>query len=214
MINCTSSLDCRKLADISRSTRGVVILFCEQKCAIRILEDAKRLNMMDGHFVWLWVDTAETTGQRFNSTAEDMKEEAGRDKRETVTKQHIQSDISDTNRNYLLRNDQYLLFNDFAGPKEARAVRESGGPFLQKTSEASELPSGLLSLKPLPVRVDRHLVKGAARLLIATLKIVLEQCSRCLLEGRLKNSCWINSNEGMNFSNFFARLVPFLHCFL
>lgn len=189
-----------------------MILFCDQKCAIRILEDAKRLNMMDGHFVWLWVDTAETTGQRFNSTSEEIKEESSREKRETITEKPIKSDISDIHRNYLLRNDQYLLFNDLDGtrehPRARRVVRESGAgssPFFQKTSETSELPSGLLSLKPLPVRVDRHLVKGAVRLLIATLKVVLEQCPRCLFEGRLKNSCWMNSNEGMNFSNFFAR---------
>lgn len=188
-----------------------MILFCDQKCAIRILEDAKRLNMMDGHFVWLWVDTAEMTGQRINTTTtmEDnsntTKEEnnSHRDKRETS----IKSDISDIHRNYLLRNDQYLLFNDFEGTgdsKMPRVVKDSGTKTFY--SDASELPSGLLSLKPLPVRVDRHLVKGVARLLIATLKVVLEQCPRCLLNGRLvNNSCWANTAVYSEFSNIFSR---------
>lgn len=166
------------------------------------------------------------TGQRINTTttitAEDSaatKEESNREKRETTTKKSIKSDISDIHRNYLLRNDQYLLFNDFEGDVEtgkARVARESGAgtsssssssssSVFVKTVEASELPSGLLSLKPLPVRVDRHLVKGVARLLMATLKVVLEQCPRCLLEGRLVNSCWTNSSESTNFSNLFAR---------
>lgn len=190
-----------------------MILFCDQKCAIRILEDAKRLNMMDGHFVWLWVDTAEMTGQRINTTVEEQsttttKEESIREKRETATKKSIRSDISDIHRNYLLRNDQYLLFNDFEGDEKARVVRESGAggsSVIAKTVETSELPSGLLSLKPLPIRVDRHLVKGAARLLMATLKVVLDQCPTCLLERRLESSCWTNSSESTNFSNFFAR---------
>lgn len=199
-----------------------MILFCDQKCAIRILEDAKRLNMMDGHFVWLWVDTAEMTGgQRINTnnttsteegTTTTKEEMGGREKRETTaTKESIKSDISDIHRNYLLRNDQYLLFNDFEGDgKATRVVRESGAggsssSVIAKTVETSELPSGLLSLKPLPIRVDRHLVKGAARLLMATLKVVVEQCPRCLLERRLENSCWTNSSESTNFSNFFAK---------
>lgn len=194
-----------------------MILFCDQKCAIRILEDAKRLNMMDGHFVWLWVDTAEMTGQRINTTVTlddtvPMKEESIREKRASITQKSIKRDISDIHRNYLLRNDQYLLFNDLEGNgdegnRKARVVRDSsaGSPVFAKTSEASELPSGLLSLKPLPVRVDRHLVKGAARLLMATLKMVVEECPKCLFEDKLVNSCWTNNSEGTEFANFFAR---------
>lgn len=47
----------RKLADVSRATRGVVLLLCDVSDAVRVMDVAKRLNMIDGHFVWLWIDT-------------------------------------------------------------------------------------------------------------------------------------------------------------
>ncbi|KAK6640098.1 hypothetical protein RUM43_008375 [Polyplax serrata] len=47
----------RKLADVSRSTRGVVLLLCDLSDAILVMNVAKRLSMIDGHFVWIWLDT-------------------------------------------------------------------------------------------------------------------------------------------------------------
>ncbi|XP_058457456.1 uncharacterized protein LOC131434603 isoform X3 [Malaya genurostris] len=52
-----SDLIKRQLARISQSTRGVVILFCELHVARRILSEAKRMRMLNGHFIWLWTDT-------------------------------------------------------------------------------------------------------------------------------------------------------------
>ncbi|KDR14505.1 hypothetical protein L798_10206 [Zootermopsis nevadensis] len=48
----------RRLADISRSTRGVIVLICNLQTARQVTTEAKRLNMMSGHFVWLWIDTS------------------------------------------------------------------------------------------------------------------------------------------------------------
>jgi len=48
----------RRLADISRATRGVVLLICNLQTAKRVTTEAKRLNMMSGHFVFLWIDTS------------------------------------------------------------------------------------------------------------------------------------------------------------
>lgn len=53
----------RRLADVSRSTRGVIVLISDAETAQRVLHQAKRLNMLDGHFVWLWIDTASTMNQ-------------------------------------------------------------------------------------------------------------------------------------------------------
>lgn len=47
----------RKLADVSRSTRGVVLLLCDLSDTILVMNVAKRLSMIDGHFVWIWIDT-------------------------------------------------------------------------------------------------------------------------------------------------------------
>ncbi|KAK7872804.1 hypothetical protein R5R35_011925 [Gryllus longicercus] len=52
----------RRLADISRSTRGVVLMMCDAATARRVTAEARRLNMMSGHFVWLWVDTSVAGG--------------------------------------------------------------------------------------------------------------------------------------------------------
>ncbi|XP_037926578.1 uncharacterized protein LOC119661346 isoform X2 [Hermetia illucens] len=51
----------RQLAQISRSTRGIVLLLCGLDSARRIMSEAKSLNMDGGHFIWLWADTSSTT---------------------------------------------------------------------------------------------------------------------------------------------------------
>nr|XP_018917923.1 PREDICTED: uncharacterized protein LOC109044571 isoform X2 [Bemisia tabaci] len=48
----------RVLTEVSRSTKGVVVLICSELMTKRILAESKRLNMADGDFVWIWVDTA------------------------------------------------------------------------------------------------------------------------------------------------------------
>lgn len=52
---------CRQLAQISRSTRGVVLMLCELQATRRIMSEAQRLNMVGGHFIWLWADTTSST---------------------------------------------------------------------------------------------------------------------------------------------------------
>ncbi|XP_068081518.1 uncharacterized protein [Anabrus simplex] len=61
-VDSPSYLIFRKLADISRATRGVVLMMCDINVAKRITSEAKRLNMMSGHFVWLWIDTSASSG--------------------------------------------------------------------------------------------------------------------------------------------------------
>lgn len=51
----------RQLAEISKSTRGVVLLLCNLETARKIMSEAQRLNMVGGHFIWLWADTSSTT---------------------------------------------------------------------------------------------------------------------------------------------------------
>ncbi|XP_030021553.1 uncharacterized protein LOC115441093 isoform X2 [Manduca sexta] len=48
----------RRLAEISRLTRGVVVLICDIHYAKLVTDEAKRLNMLDGHFFWLWIDAS------------------------------------------------------------------------------------------------------------------------------------------------------------
>ncbi|RVE51149.1 hypothetical protein evm_004114 [Chilo suppressalis] len=48
----------RRLAEVSRLTRGVVVLICDIKYAKLVMKEASRLNMLDGHFFWLWIDAS------------------------------------------------------------------------------------------------------------------------------------------------------------
>ncbi|KAL1498139.1 hypothetical protein ABEB36_008987 [Hypothenemus hampei] len=189
----------RKLADISRSTRGVVVLCSDSKSAIRILDEAKRLNMMDGHFVWIWIDTASSINIR-NSSEVDLIDRAKRnlDAGEYREKRNafFHGDINDMHVNYLLRNDNFLLLNNnnnnpsVASSKINRKAHVSAPhrlSFNSKSERNSDLPAGLLSLKPLPIKVDRQLVKGAVRLLLTTLKSVFDQAPPWMLQKIVSN---------------------------
>lgn len=201
----------RKLADISRSTRGVVILMSDRSSAIRILDDAKRLNMMDGHFVWFWIDTAATINVK-NAT-DDERDPKDRPEERVKRSSLGKSDISDMHINYLLKNDQFLLFSRNHGVESSKLndrrphQRSRAGGSADSTGD---LPSGLLSLKPLPVKVDRHLVKGAVRLLVAALKLVIGRSPEWMLNnfvnGHLTNNCWKNvAIKENSFISEFAR---------
>ncbi|CAB3243412.1 unnamed protein product [Arctia plantaginis] len=48
----------RRLAEISRLTRGVVVLICDVNYAKLVMDEAKRLNMLEGNFFWLWIDAS------------------------------------------------------------------------------------------------------------------------------------------------------------
>ncbi|KAJ8954284.1 hypothetical protein NQ318_005867 [Aromia moschata] len=198
-----------KLADISRSTRGVVILMSDRQGAVRILDDAKRLNMMDGHFVWLWIDTAATITVK-NSTDEERDKEKDRPE-ERSRRSSENSDISDMHISYLLRNDHNLLFTRNYGVESSKSrIRQAPRASAEGIAGAGELPAGLLSLKPLSIKVDRHLVKGAVRLLVATLKLVIERSPQWMLnnlvKGPMSNNCWKNvATKENSFISEFAR---------
>ncbi|XP_053674177.1 uncharacterized protein LOC128724478 [Anopheles nili] len=51
----------KKLAHISRSTKGVVLILCNLKVARLVMVEAQRMKMLNGHFVWLWMDTTSAT---------------------------------------------------------------------------------------------------------------------------------------------------------
>ncbi|XP_066145804.1 uncharacterized protein [Euwallacea fornicatus] len=214
----------RKLADISRSTRGVVVLCSDSKSAIRILDDAKRLNMMDGHFVWIWIDTEGSINIR-NASDDDPVVRSKRDYDSDFIDDSIigtrekrsaflHGDISDMHINYLLRNDNFLLLNhdtpSVASSKVNRKApqRPSRVSSSSKSERMSDLPVGLLNLKPLPIKVDRHLVKGAVRLLITTLKSVVARSPGWMIQNLLSNvfvsSCWDEVQKDLSFSSNFG----------
>ncbi|XP_045475603.1 uncharacterized protein LOC123681313 isoform X2 [Harmonia axyridis] len=209
----------RKLADISRSTRGVVVLLSDKTSAMRILKDARRLNMMDGHFVWLWIDTSANISFR-ETTEEDKEKEASKNRKdvdlEERTKRSLtKNEMNDAHLSYLLRNDRYLLLNrDFEtrGPKSRKPHPEEIKSIIHvETDSQLELPAGLLYLRPLPVKVDRHLVKGAVRLLAVALKTAFNDSSFNFedLNHRFGSSnCWTPTKDlERNVSLHFGRIL-------
>lgn len=182
--------------------------------------------MMDGHFVWIWIDSAQNTS--FKNATEEAKDVAGEGERRSersvrserdTRNAHRESVLSDMHLHYFLKNDPFLLFNRHDGVESSKLKKSS--EIFDGESHANarkafgadtnyELPVGLLSLRPLPIRIDRHLVKGAVKLLVATLKVILDDCPDWLLDsialGELKTSCWKElGKEELNFSTLFAR---------
>lgn len=213
--------------------------------------------MVDGHFVWLWIDTvpsnstagvfstispteqpssADSSRRDKRNASDEAEDNYERDvfdrttdffrgKRNVVfNKDFIKSDISDMHVNYLVKNDQFLLFNRQQNGVESSkfkhlrdnvvSVRKEQpwkfqGYFAWRNS-SPELPAGLLNIRAVPMRVDRHLVKGAVRLLVNTLKTVLARCPDWLAQSialeDLSTSCWIQPSAGeFNFSSVFAK---------
>lgn len=259
---------CSRLADISRSTRGVVILMCNRGTAGRVLEEARRLNMVDGHFVWLWIDTEPanlspdsggvTTTDKPPTSNNKQRERENRNRREIPStpttmptpllqsptvpttmassvdreealrrhRELVKSDISDMHVEYLLKNDQYLMFNRDRDELLAKSKQNSGvtRKFRDKRPPSSrvpptktpsptpmtELPVGLLSIRAVPMKVDKHVVRGAVRLLVGTLRAALARCPPWLAQSialdRLETSCWAPASATeFNFSTVFAR---------
>lgn len=54
----------RVLTWISQSTRGVIAVATDSKGIENVMKEAKRLNMVSGDFVWIWMDTGVTTTQQ------------------------------------------------------------------------------------------------------------------------------------------------------
>lgn len=228
---------------------------CDRPSAGRVLDEARRLNMVDGHFVWLWIDTVPSNYTEGNSglpPTDRPPENTRRDKRNifegsldtsyyeertideekvffrnkrdiVFNKDFIKSDISDMHVNYLVKNDKFLLFNRQNGVESSKfkhlrdnivSVKKEQqwnlpGYFARRNS-SPELPAGLLSIRALPMRVDRHLVKGAVKLLVGTLKTVLARCPDWLAQSialeDLRTSCWSAPSAGeFNFSAVFAK---------
>lgn len=43
---------------MSRLTRGVIVLICDIHYAKHVMDEARRLNMLEGHFFWIWIDAS------------------------------------------------------------------------------------------------------------------------------------------------------------
>ncbi|KAI4461880.1 hypothetical protein MML48_5g00021469 [Holotrichia oblita] len=212
----------------------------------RILEYARRLNMLDGHFVWLWIntagslkdknytDTSETNQDRIEKRSAKFEAPKREDSTHHRDIDHFRNDINDMQFNSILKNDHFLFFNTnnrYRYNSNSRSKSDSETIYSRSRSRRDIffetaninvnpadkfggdrviLPQGLLSLRALPVRVDRHLVKGAVRLLVAALERALLNIPIWLVDNlqrtQMSTSCWRPSGDSeRNFSLFLAR---------
>ncbi|PNF41769.1 hypothetical protein B7P43_G03443, partial [Cryptotermes secundus] len=184
----------RRLADISRSTRGVILLICNLETAKQITTEAERLNMMSGHFVWLWIDTGASAM--------------------LAAQRNAPFPADDSTRNDANNNNATIDYpTAFEQPITQIPIRSRSRSSSSKRREresdedvADALPVGLLAMRTKPMRLDRHLVKGAVRLIADTLLEVLSKCIDWLpVPPSSNNSCWTTpSGAFQNFSNIFA----------
>jgi len=66
--------------------------------------------------------------------------------------------------------------------------------------------AGILSVKPEPVKLDRHLVKGSVRLLVSSLHNVLKRSADWLNALTIDTSCWVKPTlSNKNFSEMYAK---------
>lgn len=135
-------------------------------------------------------------------------------------KDFIKNDLSDMHANFLVKNDKFLFFNRQNEHSKLKSIRDSLlqakreqwklSSFFENRNNSPELPAGLLSLRAWPIKVDRHLVKGAVKLLVGTLRTVLNSMPASLAQNMaeedLSSSCWDAPSKGeFNFSIIFAR---------
>lgn len=189
----------------------MVVLFSDRPVAIRILDEAKRLNMLDGHFVWLWVDTAENMNFTRNHSEDAAVASVPEDRPKVRNKRQTKRDgLGDVHASYLLQNDRFLLFNGEFGIGEGHKVGfvggegyRAGGADLRVARGSVEFESRARENRQTPGERGREAVDSDA-------EGGAGGCSGCDAHGggwrAVKTSCWRPlDSRGMNFSNFFAR---------
>ncbi|KAJ9601165.1 hypothetical protein L9F63_000685, partial [Diploptera punctata] len=173
----------RRLADVSRATRGVILLLCDLQTAKQVTSEAKRLNMMSGHFVWLWIDTSASisivnstviNGVNLTSTVQVPKRRERTSNKVKYTEGPVKQLTSDM---LSLRLGDLLGFRESPTSDTWLYQDNSVSPSDDEHDDLDDsLPIGLLALRPQAMKIDRQVVKGAVRLLADTLYKVFAQC--------------------------------------
>lgn len=128
----------RRLAEVSRLTRGVVVLICDIHYAKLVMDEAKRLNMLEGHFFWLWVDASRDIDVFHNIgnktrfvEDDDMESESLTDKDEARYKRSDLNERDNIDNNLLKdKSDSEKLHK----PHKSTKVNVNGGSYVKNSS--------------------------------------------------------------------------------
>lgn len=120
-----------QLAQISRSTRGVVLLLCSIDVARKVMHEAQRLNMIGGHFIWIWADTSSTT-EFYNAAYHDISEVI-KDTKDLLDRSEYLSKKTDTGSDSTYDRIRELL--------ERKMDFDEMSPRRKNTENSDKLPS-------------------------------------------------------------------------
>ncbi|CAH2075356.1 unnamed protein product, partial [Iphiclides podalirius] len=171
----------RRLAEVSRLTRGVVVLICDIHYAKVVMDEAKRLNMLDGHFFWLWLD-ASSEFDVFRNIANSTQ----------------YTEDNDNDFASFRDKEEALLYDGFDRTKENKSII------------FNDLPIGLLALYPQPMVIDRTFIRSAVQITVGSLRRVLRACDAWSAQAQFLSdataSCWEEpSDAAADFSLEFVR---------
>ncbi|KAL1465216.1 hypothetical protein WDU94_004803 [Cyamophila willieti] len=174
----------RMLSEISRATKGVVLLMSDGKVTKKVMDEAKRLHMVDGDFVWLWIDTSAAVKANLNSSKQHIDNDAVEMITESREKRAKPGPFrSFESNNTFVRNKRrrFVFFHDdFVNKHHPLPSSSPSFPSYSPHSNYSlpPLPVGLLAVKALPMKIDKHFVRATMRMVFDSMrKTYLRYCS-------------------------------------
>nr|WRU22311.1 ionotropic receptor 12 [Paratrioza sinica] len=192
----------RMLSEMSRATKGVVLLMSDGRVAKKVMDEAKRLHMVDGDFVWLWVDTSAAVESKPNTSGSDIDSAPveiiteTREKRSRATFRSGADSNSTFARN---KRRRFVFFQDDFSNKRHPLPPHSQSPPHRVNYSVPPLPVGLLAIKAMPMKIDKHFLRSSAKLLFEALrKTFARYCS----PGRPASAACFQSASVFSETNF------------
>lgn len=144
----------RLLSEVSHSTKGVVLLMCDGSAAKRVMDEAQKLNMVQGNFVWLWIDTSASITARNDSklsifyppAAPYEEGSRGKDRRIRESSGDDRAATHQDHISYILKylvGDRFVMNNSTTNSSFAESDKNNSGMFFS-TSKGSSFNSTLL----------------------------------------------------------------------
>lgn len=158
------------LSEMSRATKGVVLLMSDGKVAKRVMDEAKRLHMVDGDFVWLWIDTSAAVTPNLNTSREKSENDPVEIITESREKRSKPFRSSESNSTFVRNKRRRFVFfqDDFYNKRHPVPLPTQ--PVHRVNYSLPALPVGLLAIKALPMKIDKHFLRSTMRMLFEVLR--------------------------------------------
>lgn len=183
------------LSEISRATKGVVLLMSDGKVAKKVMDEAKRLHMVDGDFVWLWVDTCAAVAANLNASKQHIDNDAVEMITESREKRSKLFHAFESNNTFVRKKRRrFVFFHDDFFNKRHYISTPTPPPLSVPT-----LPVGLLAIQALPMKLDKHFLRATMRMVFEVLR--KSYARYCSSSHPLSVSCF-NSPSVFSETNF------------